>query len=157
MKFYTLTAAAMFVAVAFLAGPQRCAASDSTDAMATVTKAVMAFNRGDVKGFAALCTSPASVIDDFPPHSWLGANACDAWAATLVAANKASDISSATVLLGTPWHVDVTGSRAYIVVPASYHYNMKGRPVKESGSVFTIVLTKTAKGWLMSAWSWAQH
>jgi hypothetical protein len=34
---------------------------------------------------------------------------------------------------------------------------MKGKPVKESGSVFTVVLAKTAKGWLMSAWSWAQH
>jgi len=157
MKFYKLTAAVVLAVVAILAAPQVCAASDSTDAMATVTKAMMAFNHGDLKGFAALCTSPASIIDDFPPHTWSGANACNGWAAAYAAANKTSDISNATVVLGTPWHVSVTGNRAYVVVPASLHYNMKGKPVKESGSVFTVVLTKTAKGWLMSAWSWAQH
>jgi ketosteroid isomerase-like protein len=157
MKFYKLTAAVSFAAVAFLAAPRPCVASASTDAMATVTKAIMAFNRGDLKGFAALCTSPASVIDDFPPHSWSGENTCNDWAAALAAANKSSDISNETVLLGAPWHVDVTGDRAYVVVPASLRYNMKGKPVKETGSVFTVVLAKTAKGWLMSAWSWAQH
>jgi hypothetical protein len=157
MKFYKLTVAAVVAAVAILAAPQISAASDSTDAMATVTKAMMAFNHGDLKGFTALCTSPASIIDDFPPHTWSGANACNDWATAYVAANKASDVSNATVLLGAPWHVSVSGSRAYVVVPASLHYNMTGKPVKESGSVFTVVLTKTPKGWLMSAWSWAQH
>lgn len=157
MKFYKLTTAALVAAVALWAAPQICAASDSADAMATITKAIMAFNHGDLKGFAALCTSPASIIDDFPPHSWTGASACDDWAAAYAAANKASDVSNATVVLGTPWHVNVTGNRAYVVVPASLRYNMKGKPVKESGSVFTVVLAKTAKGWFMSAWSWAQH
>ena len=157
MKFNTLTAAVLAAALAILAAPQICAASDSTDAMATVTKAIMAFNHGDLKGFTALCTSPAFIIDDFPPHTWSGADACNDWAAAYAAANKTSDISNATVILGTPWHVSVTGSRAYVVVPASLHYNMKGKPVKEAGSVFTVVLAKTPKGWLIAAWSWAQH
>ena len=42
MKFNTLTAAVLAAALAILAAPQICAASDSTDAMATVTKAIMA-------------------------------------------------------------------------------------------------------------------
>lgn len=157
MKSFTLTAAAFVVAAACFCAPLSGAASDSSDALATVTKAIAAFNHGDLKGFAALCTSPATVIDDFPPHSWSGTNACNDWAAALLAANKASDISNATVVLGTPWHDSISGDRAYVVVPASLRYNMKGKPVKESGSVFTVVLAKTAKGWLMSAWSWAQH
>lgn len=157
MKFYSLTVAALVVAVAFLSTPLISVASDSSDAVATVRNAIVAFNHGDLKGFAALCGSPASIIDDFPPHTWSGANACNDWAIALAAANKSSDISNETVVLGTPWHTTVTGNRAYVVIPATLHYNMKGKPVKESGSVFTVVLTRTDKGWLMSAWSWAQH
>jgi ketosteroid isomerase-like protein len=157
MRFYSLTVAALLVAVAFLSAPLIGVASDSSDAVATVRSAIIAFNHGDLKGFAALCASPASIIDDFPPHNWSGANACNDWAIALAASNKSNDITNETVVLGTPWHAAVTGNRAYVVVPATLHYNMKGKPVKESGSVFTVVLTRTDKGWLMSAWSWAQH
>lgn len=123
--------------------------------MSTIRRVAMAFNQGNLKAFAALCDSPASVLDDIPPHRWTGATACADWASALLADNKKNDITNATVIFGTPWHVEVTGNVAYVVVPATLTFNQKGKPVREAGSVFTVVLRKSASGWLMSSWAWA--
>jgi ketosteroid isomerase-like protein len=131
--------------------------ADSSDPMSTVRRVAIAFNQGNLKAFAALCTSPATVLDDFPPHTWNGPTACTDWANALSALFKKNDVTNETVVFGTPWRVAVTGNLAYVVVPATLTYNQNKKPVKESGSVFTVVLKKTANGWLMSSWAWAQH
>ncbi|MDQ6768152.1 MAG: hypothetical protein M3Z41_10125, partial [Candidatus Eremiobacteraeota bacterium] len=61
------------------------------------------------------------------------------------------------VTLGTPWHVDVTGDRAYVVVPVTYAYKQNGKPGMESASVFTVALQKIAAGWRITGWAWAKH
>lgn len=144
-----LAAAALLVSVPF------AASADSNGPMSTIHRVAMAFNRGDLKSFAALCTSPATVLDDFPPHTWNGPTACTDWASALEGGFKKNDITNPTVVFGTPWHVDVTGNVAYVVVPATLSFNQKGKPVKQSGSVFTVVLKKTVNGWMMSSWAWA--
>lgn len=145
------------VATALLSLPQVCRASDSSAATAIVHAAGAAFNRGDLKAFAALCDSPAYIIDDFAPHQWDGPDACANWANALAANMKQSKITNAVVVFGTPWHAVVTGSVAYVVVPATLTYSQKGKPVKESGSVWTVVLRKTPNGWRITSWTWAQH
>lgn len=65
-------------------------------------------------------------------------------------------MSWGTLVVGTGWHVAVTGNRAYTVFPATYTYRMKGKPAKDSGA-FTLVLTRTPAGWRVEAWSWAQR
>jgi hypothetical protein len=147
----TLTAA-----IALLSVPAICSAADTSGVMATINGAVAAFNQGDMKAWTATCASGASIIDDFPPHTWGGPAACADWWNAFVAANKKNDMSWGTLVLGTAWHVAVTGNRAYTVLPATYTYKMKRKPAKDSG-VFTLVLTKTSAGWLIAAWSWAQH
>jgi hypothetical protein len=124
--------------------------------MATINGAVAAFNKGDMHTWTAACAPSASIIDDFPPYAWGGPAACAHWWNAFVAANKENGMSWGTLVLGTGWHVAATGNRAYAVFPASYTYRMKGKPAKDSG-VFTLVLTKVPAGWLIAAWSWAQH
>ena len=124
--------------------------------MATINGAVAAFNKGDKNAWTAACAPPASIIDDFPPHTWGGPTACADWWDAFVAANKRNDMSWGTLVLGAAWHVAVTGNRAYTVFPATYSYRVKGKPAKDSG-VFTLVLTRTPAGWRVAAWSWAQH
>lgn len=145
-------AAALAVAIASI--PAIAPAAGSTP-MATVNQAIRAFNAGDYKAWAAACASPAQITDDFPPHIWNGPTACSDWVTAFEALVKKDKISSMTVAFGTPWHVAVTGNVAYVVLPATLHYNQNGKPVKETGSVMTIVLKKTSNGWLMSAWTWA--
>lgn len=147
-----LTAALILV---FAAGS--AAASEQTSVMASVHQFIDGFNRGDAKTALAACASPASIIDDIPPHEWHGPTACADWANAYDANAKKNGITDGIVTLGTPWHVDVTGARAYVVVPVKYTYKQNGKPVIESGSVFTVALKKIAAGWRITGWTWAQH
>ena len=142
-------------AVALAAVP--AAASEKTDVMATVYQFIDGFNKGDTKTALAACAAQSAIIDDFPPHEWQGATACADWANDFAADSKKNGITDPIVKLGKPRHVDVTGDRAYVVVPATYTYKQKGKPVTESGSILTVALQKVAAGWRMTGWAWAKH
>jgi ketosteroid isomerase-like protein len=154
MKMHSFTVVALAAATLLVSFPYS-ASADSNGPMSTIRRVGIAFNQGNMKGFVALCDSPATVLDDFPPHTWTGTTACADWASALEAGFKKNDVTSPTVVFGTPWHVAITGNVAYVVVPATLTFNQKGKPVKQSGSVFTVVLKKHANGWLMSSWAWA--
>jgi hypothetical protein len=52
--------------------------------------------------------------------------------------------------------IAVTGDRAYVVVvSATSTYKQKGKPVTQSGSVWTCALQKLAGGWRIAAWAWS--
>jgi hypothetical protein len=133
------------------------AASEQTDVMASVHQFIDGFNKGDAKTALAACASPTSIIDDFPPHEWHGPTACADWSTAYDADAKKNGITDGIVTLRTPWHVDVTGDRAYVVVPVNYTYKQNGKPVTESGSIFTVALKKVAAGWRITGWAWARH
>jgi len=138
-------------------GTGSAAETGQTVVMAAVRQFVDSFNKGDEKGMIAACASPASIVDDFPPHNWHGPTACADWLHAYDADAAKNGIAGGVVTMGTPWHVDVTGAWAYVVVPARYVYTRHGKTVVESGSVFTVVLQKAAAGWRIAAWTWAQH
>jgi ketosteroid isomerase-like protein len=133
------------------------AASEQTAVMATVHQFIDGLNKGDAKTALAACASPAVIIDDFPPHVWNGPTACADWATAFNADSKKNLNTDAVVTLGKPWHVNVTGARAYVVVPANFAYKHHGKPVIESGSIYTVALKKVAAGWRITGWAWAQH
>ena len=157
MKFNRLFVVALTAFMALVCVPGKAAASPASDVMAAINHAVVAFNKGDMKTWTAACASPAAVIDDFPPHSWQGSTACADWASSYTAFSKKNGITDGIVTLSTPWHVAVTGAHAYVVCPATFTYKQNGKPMKESGSIFTLVLTKSTTGWLITSWAWAQH
>lgn len=146
--------AAIAVAV-FAAGP--AFASEKTDVMVPVRQFVDGFNKGDTKTALAACADQTSIIDEFPPHEWHGAGACAKWANDFDADAKKNGITDGVVTLGTPRHVDITGDRAYVVVPTNYTFKKKGKPARETGSILTIALQKEATGWRISGWSWAKR
>ena len=148
---------AILIGLALSAPSQAPAASaDTASVMASVTRFVDAFNKGDVKAVAATCAPQTDIVDEFPPHQWNGAGACARWMADYDADAKKNGIADGVVTLAAPKHVDVTGSRAYVVVPADYSYKQKGKPVKETASTMTLVLQKDASGWRITAWSWSK-
>jgi hypothetical protein len=132
-------------------------ASDRTDVMATVNQFVDGFNKVDTKRMLATCDAQAAVIDDFPPHEWQGSAACSDWWNDFVAFCKAQGITDSIVTLGKAQHDDVTGARAYVVVPATYTFKQHGKRVVESGAVFTLALHKGADGWRIAGWAWADR
>lgn len=139
--------------------PTLQAAGDTQAAsvLAPVRQFVDGVNTGDLKNAAAACDSPAAIIDDFPPHEWQGPTACADWARAFAAANKAAGTTQGHVTLLTPWHVSVTGDRAYVVVPTRYTYKTRGVPQTEAGSIYTLALRKLPAGWRITGWAWAQH
>jgi ketosteroid isomerase-like protein len=160
MNFQRLLAAAFAIVFATAAQP---AASQSDTAtatmhaiMATVQQYVTAFNAGDAKAEAALCTSPASIVDDFPPHAWQGPTACADWAKAFTANAAASDSSDQRVTLLKPWHVALDGNTAYVVNPTTYAYKLHGKPTKAMG-IWTLALRKTTAGWRIVSWAWADR
>jgi ketosteroid isomerase-like protein len=137
------------------AGPT--VASEETDVMVPVHQFVDGFNKGDTKTALAACADQTSIIDEFPPHEWHGAGACAAWANDYVADAKKNGITDGVVTLAKPRHIDITGDRAYVVAPANYAFRQKGKPVEETGSMFTFALQKTGAGWRIVGWAWAKH
>lgn len=126
-------------------------------ALATVHQFIEAFNAGDMQRATATCAPRASIIDEFPPHEWQGSTACADWARDLAASNKAAGITDSSVTLGTYWRVDVSGTRAYVVTPATYTYRMHGKPVTESNSIFTVALERVGGAWRITGWAWSAH
>jgi ketosteroid isomerase-like protein len=141
------------LAAVTLAGPAR--ASDEADAVAPIKQFIDGFNKGDVKSALAACASPASVVDEFAPYAWQGPTACADWAADFDANAKKEGITDPVVTLQKPRHVDVSGDRAYVVVPANYDYKVKGKKAKQSGSIMTAALQKTGAGWRITGWAWS--
>jgi len=124
--------------------------------MATVHQFVDGFNAGDTTKALAACADSISIIDDFPPHEWHGAGAGAAWFQGLEAYAKQQGITPVSVTLRRPTHVDITGDRAYVVVPADYAYKFNGKLVGEPGARLTVALQKGAAGWRMTAWAWSR-
>ena len=148
-KIFVVAAVAVLVA-----GP--AGANKKTDVMVPVHQFVDGLNKGDIKSALAACAEQTSIIDEFPPHEWHGAGACSTWANDYDADAKKNGITDGIVTLGNPRHVDITGDRAYVVVPANFTYKQKGKPAKETGSMLTISLQKAAAGWRMTGWAWTK-
>lgn len=142
--------------VGFVLATASLAADDKKDVMMPVNQFVDGFNKGDT-GAASACADETSILDEFPPHEWHGSGACLKWMSDYDADAKRNGITDGLVTLGTPKHLDVTGDRAYVVIPSSYTYKMKGTPVKETGSLFTFALRKGETGWRITGWSWAKN
>jgi hypothetical protein len=144
------------LAVAALAsGPS--ATSEKTDVMVPVHQFVDGFNKGDTKMALAACADQTSIIDEFPPHEWHGAGACSTWMNDFDTDARKNGITDGSVTLSKPRHIDITGDRAYVVVPANYTYRKKGRLVKEIGSMFTFALQKGEAGWRITGWAWSKN
>jgi ketosteroid isomerase-like protein len=137
-----------------------CATAVAQDKAAVVSRVRQfadAFNKGDAKTALAACADSASVIDEFPPYEWHGANACAKWMNDYDADAKKNGITGGMVTLNATRHVEVSGEYAYVVASADYSFKLKGKPVKETDSLLTVALRKTAAGWLITGWAWTKH
>lgn len=146
------------LALAILAATApNAAAQDKSAVVAVVHQFADSFNKGDAKGALAACADEVSIIDEFPPHEWNGADACAKWMNDYEADAKKNGVTGGMVTLGAARHVDVTADRAYVVAPADYAYKQNGKPVKEARSTLTVVLQKGSGGWRIIAWTWTKN
>lgn len=133
------------------------ATTPESDAMATVTRFAEAFNKGDMKAMSASCAEHTVIIDEFAPYEWDGPDACAKWGQDYDADASTRKITDGRVTLSKPLHVDVTGDRAYIVIPAAYEFKQNGKPVAEHASIITVALHKIAGEWRINGWTWSKR
>jgi hypothetical protein len=122
--------------------------------MAPIQQFIDSFNKGDVKAAEAAHDSAAmSIIDEVPPYVWQGPGAFKAWAAALEADAKRRGHTDQSVKLGESSREEVTGDRAYVVVPATFTFKEKGAAMAEQAQM-AFALARGASGWKISGWSW---
>jgi hypothetical protein len=97
-----------------------------------------------------------AIVDEFPPHVWIGPNAAAGWAAAQAADAKARADTDEKVTLGAPIRVQIDGNAAYVVTQASYAFTEKGKKMREQAT-WTFVLERAPAGWLIRSWSWNGH
>jgi ketosteroid isomerase-like protein len=143
--------------VALLAGASAAPAfaSDKTDVMDEIHKAIADFNKGDMAAWVGSCAPQTSIIDEFAPYTWQGASACSDWAKAFEAGNQKNGDSDGVVSIAKVRHIEVTGDNAYVVITANFKYKEKGKQKSESGASWTLGLQKTADGWRIASWAWA--
>jgi ketosteroid isomerase-like protein len=124
--------------------------------MAAVRQYIDGFNKNDAKVMAETFAVPGSILDGMAPHVWQGPTAPEDWYRDVLIEGKQHDASDYFVTLGEPLHNNVTGDSAYVVVPATTTFKVGGRPVTQSGAVFTVALRKLAEGWRIAAWAWTK-
>lgn len=151
----SLTTCAIVVLAAMTAQPVVIHAQ--ADVLKSAREFMDTFNKGDTKGAVAACADAVAIIDEFAPFVWHGTGACATWMKDYDADAARRGITDGVVTLGTPLHVDVNGVRAYVVIPSTYAFKLKGKAVKETESLFTFALLKGPKGWRIVGWSWAKN
>jgi ketosteroid isomerase-like protein len=124
--------------------------------VAAVRGYIDAFNRGDQEAMAASFAEQGSILDGMAPHLWHGPTATLDWYRDVLVEGEHHGASEYHVTLGEPLHDHVTGDSAYVVVPATMTFKVRGKQVTQTGAVFTVALRKLAEGWRIAAWAWAK-
>jgi hypothetical protein len=144
---------AILSVASLVAGP--VAASDKTDVMAAVHQWIDGFNKGDTKSALAACADEGAIIDDIAPHEWHGSGMCSKWMSDYEAWATKNDFTEGNATPGKARHIDVDGSSAYVVLPMTLAFKDHNKPMKETGSLVIMSLSKGASGWRITGWSWA--
>ena len=129
---------------------------NSETPLAAIQQYIDAFNRGDANVMAGTFDVPGQILDGMAPHVWQGPSAALDWYRDVLIEGEAHGASGYFVTLGDPLHNNVTKDSAYVVLPATMKFDVKGTKVMQSGAVFTVALRKTVDGWRVAECAWAK-
>ena len=115
-----------------------------------------AFNAGDADGMSAVFSVNGSILDGMAPHQWLGPTAAADWYRDVLAEGEHVGASNYHVTVGEPMHSDINEDAAYVVLPASMTFDLKGTEVTQTGAIFTFAMRREGIGWRIASWAWAK-
>ncbi len=128
----------------------------TTDSITAVHQYINAFNKGDGEAMAAIFSVPGFILDGMAPHVWQGPTASQDWYRDVLSEGEQHGASDYFVTLGEPLHNNTTGDSAYVVLPATMTFKVRGQQVTQTGAIFTVALRKLDDGWRIAAWAWAK-
>ena len=130
------------------------AAAAPADTTVPIRQFLDGLNKGDTaSAYAAYDSGPIAIIDEFPPHSWIGPKAAQNWAADYETTSKAAGVTDGIVTYGKPTRSEIEGDVAYVIIPTGLTYKQAGKPTAEEGQM-TFALHATTAGWKIRAWTW---
>lgn len=128
----------------------------TADPLAVVREYIDGFNHGDVERMAAVFADSAAILDGMAPHLWQGPSATRDWYRDVLIEGEQHGAAGYFVTLGEPVHNNVTGDSAYVVVPTTMTFTVRGNRVTQTGAFFTVALRRQAQGWRIAAWAWTK-
>lgn len=153
--------AVLALAVAACAIAPASAAQQSADAqqlaalMKPITAVITAANTGNFKLLHAQYTASSTILDEFAPFEWTGANAQDRFFADFGKAVAELKMTETKLVAGPPKYSYAAGVHAYVVFPLTITAKIAGKPYSESGWL-TMTLRQSGGAWKISAQSWAK-
>ena len=151
MRKFTLTLGAI-ASCLLAAGPAN--AGPAEDATAAITATLDKFNGGDIDAFFAAHRDGALIIDEFAPYVWGGAGSVQKWAGDYTKNAEVRGVTGGRMDYGKPIHAASDGSSAYIVLPTTYRFTMKGAKMAGAGSM-TFVMNRVGDGWKIASWTYS--
>lgn len=115
-----------------------------------------AFNAGDADGMSAMFSVNGSILDGMAPHQWLGPTAVADWYRDVMAESEHLGASDYHVTVGEPLHNDVNDDAAYVVLPATMTFDLKGTRITQTGAVFTVAMRREGIRWRIASWAWSK-
>jgi hypothetical protein len=130
--------------------------SDETEVLSRIQQTIDAANRNIDTALASNFMPSVVLVDDLAPYVFQGpaADAILEWTNAYGADSVKNCITDFSMQLLKPRRVEVSGDRAYIVLPAVYSFKQRLRPMQKRGTI-TATLERLDKKWLIATWSWA--
>lgn len=145
----------LFAIASTVGGAAASAAPGDYRAVArSVVSFVNAVNEGHEHAALGHFTDDVSIVEDLAPYRWQGPHAGAEWLEAMFRNGQKMGVSEILMHLGNPKRVEVTGDRAYEVIPGVVTLKGKGRSLRESGSL-TFALRKEGADWKIAAFSWS--
>jgi ketosteroid isomerase-like protein len=107
----------------------------------------------DTATLRANCAAKATVVDEFPPYSWKGDDACVRWATAFKAFIAQAKLSGFQTTIAPKPFIDVSGDHAYMVAQVTFTAMMAGKRVPDVGT-WTFVLAKSGTAWKITSLAW---
>lgn len=103
-----------------------------------------------------MTSTPLGAVKQYIDGFNNGPTAAEDWYRDALAEGEHLGVSDYLITLGEPSHNDVTDDHAYLVVPATFTYNVRGTPTEQTGAYFTVALHQLPEGWRIAAWAWTK-
>jgi ketosteroid isomerase-like protein len=112
-------------------------------------------NHGDIPAAVAYFLPNASIVEDFAPYAWRGPTAGTDWLQAMSTNAQRSGISGIDMHFLPATMVQITGERAYAVIPGELTYSFKDGTVRRAHGHVTFALQKVAADWRIDSLTWA--
>jgi hypothetical protein len=128
--------------------------SDETEVLSRMHQTIDAANRNIDTALASNFMPSVVLVDDLAPYVFQGpaADAILEWTNAHGADSVKNSITDFSMQLLKPRRVEVSGDRAYIVLPAVYSFKQRLRPMQKRGTI-TATLERLDKKWLIATCS----